>query len=400
MALFSSYAPPGVYTNVIIDVTSTSLFGSARIPVIIGEGLEDFTSSNVELFRGSAAVADDQAVNENISNQVTGLTRSFTVTYPPVTDGSGKGIVTNDPTKVQVTVDGVPGTAISPSGATGAFNLQDIPPAGSNVEVTYYFKRGDTLISSEDLSAQIPAFASLQVNGTQTSPPAASSVTLTTTLPGAVGNNVSIEFIAGPPVVDALAVGGYGTDAITINITKSDSTTRTVVDLFNLVEAGILTLSAGYLVASNPIGTGILSASSPPVAESLAGGEGPNTNTTFKVVNTPIVDGTNGGVVTTNPLLVTVLVNSVPASVKSVDGANGLVTLTNPVAFGSSLVITYYTNTYQNTSDLLPASNVSSIVEVGLGPDRADFVQDIDYVLGTDSNGNPIINWGASTTTT
>jgi len=398
MALFGSYAPPGVYTSVVIEGGGQPLFGSARIPVIIGEGLEYFTQSNVELFRGSSAVADDQAVDENISNEVTGLTRTFTVTYLPVTDGSGKGTTTNDPSKIQVTVDGVPATFISLAGATGTFILQDIPPAGSNVEVTYYFKRGDTLITNEDLSDQIPAFASLTIDGI-TSPPTASSVTLTTTLPGAVGNNVSIQLVAGVPVVDSLAVSGYGTDTISINITKSSSpvVNRTVVDLYNLVEAGILTLSAGYLVASTPIGAGSLTAGS---AANLADGEGPNSNTVFKVSHTPIVDGTNGGVVTTNPALVTVLVNSSPVIVSAVDGADGLITLAAPVAFGSSLVATYYTNTYQNTSDLLPASNVSSIIEVGLGPDRADFIQDVDYVLGVDSNGNPVINWGASSSTT
>lgn len=273
MALFGSYAPPGVYTSVVIEGGNVPLFGSARIPVIIGEGLEYFTQSNVELFRGSSAVADDQVVDENLSNQVTGLNNTFTVTYPPVTDGSGKGITSNDPTKVQVTVDSVPATVISLNGATGTFTLQDIPPAGSNLEATYNFKRGDTLISNENLAVQIPAFASLVVPGT-TSPVTASSVTISTTLPGAVGNKVSLTFVAGAPVVDTLAVGGYGTDSITINVTKSDSTTRTVVDLSNLVEAGILTLSAGYLVASTPIYAGVLTVTSPPTTNHLAGGEG------------------------------------------------------------------------------------------------------------------------------
>lgn len=398
MALFGSYAQPGVYTQVQIDGGGQPLFGSARIPVIIGEGLEFFENDNIEIHRGSSAVADDQVVDENISDQVNGTTRSFNTTYFPVVTGDGSGTVTNDPTKIQVTADGVPVTVVSLVGSTGAFQTQDIVLSGANLEVNYFFKRTDTLITNEDLSAQIPAFASLTVTGASSS-----HVVVTTTLPGAVGNDVSIQLVdttllspPSPGVVDALAVGGYGTDTITINIRKSDNTVRTVVDLFNLISAGILTLSAGYLVSSNPVGTGVLSILS---ATFLSGGEGPNTNTVFKVKNVPIVDGTNGGVVTTDPSKVTVLQNGSPATVVAVDGAAGLITLSGEVFFGNTLTVTYYTNTYQDTYDLLPASNVSSILEVGLGPDRADYIDDVDYVLSTDTAGNPVIQWGASSST-
>jgi hypothetical protein len=398
MALFGSYAQPGVYTSVVIDGGGQPLFGSARIPVIIGEGLEFFENDNVEIHRGSSAVADDQVVDENISDQITGTTRSFNTTYFPVVTGDGTGTVTNDPTKIQVTADGVPVTVVSLVGATGAFQTQDIVITGANLEVNYYFKRTDTLITNEDLSAQIPAFAALTVSGASSS-----HVALTTTLPGAVGNNVTLQLfdstLLSPPtagVVDALAVSGYGTDTISVNIRKSDNSIRTVVDLYNLVEAGILTLSAGYLVAAHAVGTGVLSVSG---AMPFTAGEGPNTNTVFKVKDVPVVDGTNGGVVTTDATKVTVLVNGSPAVVTALDGANGLITLGTAVAFGSTLTATYYTNTYQNTYDLLPASNVSTILEVGLGPGRADYIDDTDYVLSTDGAGNPVIQWGASSST-
>jgi hypothetical protein len=193
-------------------------------------------------------------------------------------------------------------------------------------------------------------------------------------------------------------VSGYGTNNITINISKVGGT-RTVVDLQNLVNgSGILTASAGYLVAANAVGTGLLVASSgtPVAASFLTGGAGPNSNTVFKVKNVPIVDGTNGGVVTTTTSDVTAYLNSIPVAVSAVDGLNGLVTLATPVPAGSQLTVTYYTNNYQNTYDLLPASNVASITMVGLGPDRSDYILDTDYVLGTDATGNGIINWGCS----
>jgi hypothetical protein len=118
-----------------------------------------------------------------------------------------------------------------------------------------------------------------------------------------------------------------------------------------------------------------------------------------QVNNFPIVDGTNGGVTTTSPANVVALVNGVPALVAAVNGALGQITLANPVAFGSTLTFTYYYNTWQNTFDLLPSSNVASIIEIGLGPNRADFAQGVDYVLGVayDKLGNVVantVNWG------
>ena len=63
------------------------------------------------------------------------------------------------------------------------------------------------------------------------------------------------------------------------------------------------------------------------------------------------------------------------------------------------MTFTYFYNTWQNTFDLLPSSNVSSIIQVGLGPNRADFRQGVDYSLGValDTHGNVVantVNWG------
>ena len=496
MALFTSYSPPGVYTQEIFNPQSSAAIGTARIPVIIGEGQQFFSFPNIELFRGSSAQQDDQAVNEDISDQITGFGRNFNTTYFPVVDGTGRGIVTNDPTKVQVTsIDSngnqLPVTVISLVGATGAFATQEIIPAGYTLKITYFFKRGDTLITNENLTYQIPTFASTVV-----SPSGGNSVTVSTFDPGALGNLVSLRVylpaIVGPGsnqvsvsnnvativvsngflpgqsvtitglstsvlngtwtiltasptqftfsvttgnvlltndsgtitpngVPDAQAVTGAGTDAIVIWAMKV-SGTRTLTDLVTLINAGIPTLDAGYLTVG-PI-TGVVT--TPLVAASavlFTGGLGGSSNTVFKVgmasepvtlensldVSTGrnIVDGTNGGVITTNPSLVTVEVNGVVQPVTAVDGAHGLITLASAINVGGlysntvpTLTATYYTNTWQNTYDLLPASNVSSITAVGLGPNRSDFAEGIDYVLGVDSQGNGTINWGASVTET
>lgn len=401
MALFTSYAPPGVYTIEIFNPQASAAIGTSRIPVIIGEGQQFFSFPNIELFRGSSAVQDDQAVNEDISNQVTGFTRQFVATYFPVTDGTGKGVVTNDPSKMQViSIDAagnqLPVTVISLVGATGVFSTQDIIPLGTQLKTTYFFKRGDTLISNEDLSAQIPVYATLLVQ-----PSGGNNITLSLTTPGELGNLVTVQFVdrgVGNGVPDAQAVIGAGTDQITFEIRKPGDTMRTLADLQNIVQnSSIPTLDGGFLTAGSITGvasTALIAGAALP----FINGAGPSSNTVFKVKNVPIVDGTNGGVITTNPANVTVMVSGIAVAVSAVDGAHGLITLANPVAStASSFTITYFTNTWQNTFDLLPASNVASITAVGLGPNRSDFANGVDYVLGTDAQGNGTINWGAST---
>jgi hypothetical protein len=434
MALFTSYAPPGVYTFEIFNAQASAALGSARIPVVIGEGTQFFSFNNVELYRGSSAVQDDQAVNENLSNQIGGFTRTFQTTYFPVTDGAGRGVVTNDPSKVQAeAIDTfgniLPVTVISLVGATGVFNTQDIIPVGWTLSVTYNFKRGDTLVTNEDASKQIPTTATLTVApGALSSPPTTSnSVKLSLSNPGAVGNLVTLQFVSGPAVPDAQAVAGAGTDQIVININSPVSTNapagvRTLTGLYNLVQAGIPTLDGGFLTAGLPAGAGstVLTVSgwhativaspplstSPPTSGAIAFGTAPDvagtgggSNTVFQVQNFPITDGLNGGTVTTNPANVTAQVNGASAAVSAVNGQTGLVTLATPVASSATLTFTYYYNTWQNTFDLLPASNVASVVSVGLGPGRNDFLQNVDYSLGVDAAGNGIINWGNSAST-
>jgi hypothetical protein len=411
MALFGSYAPPGVYTSVVISGAGIPLFGNARIPVIIGEGQEYFEQDNVELFRGSSAVAQPLVVNENISDQITEITNEAYTTYFPVVvggngggSGPGTSAVTNNPAYIQVTDNGIPLTVISLNGETGVFYTQELMTPGDNVEITYYFLRTDTPISDEDDSDQVPTFAAWQVydlNGNY--------VPVSVSLPGVTGSKVTItvsdDTLTSPPgtgVLDTQAISGAGTDAISFDIAEVGGGKRTLTDFYSLLQMNIPTLDAGTLTAQAPVLAG-----SPPVLNDmypafyqLQGGFGPNSNTVFKVQNVPIVDGSGGGVVTTNPANVTAKVNGIKVQVAAVDGQHGLITLASGVPGGSTLTFSYYTNRYQNTYDVIPASNVTSIVEVGLGPNRMDFVQDTDYTLGKDSSGNDTINWGASSQTT
>ena len=396
MALFSSsYVAPGVYTEVALNATTAPLFGNLRIPVLIGEGQETFTFSNIELFRGSSSVADNQVVSEDLSAQITAPTRTLQLTYFPLVTGAGTGNTNVGPTDVQVVDNGIPVTILSVNGATGVATAQTLFEPGDSIQATYYFKKRDTLVSKEDDSDQVPSYATALVTdgGSDT-------MLVTLSLPGDEGNLISLMLVDGafqsPPTTapDALAVSGAGTDSIQIQLRNTDNSLRTLAQVAKLINAGIPTLDSGYLVVSTTTGS-----QNNPCEDSefqFTGGAGPQSNTVFQVQNVPIVDGSNGGVVTTNPSNVTVTVNGAPVAVTAVDGANGMITLAKAVPAAAELLITYFFNHYQDTWDLLPGpGQVASLSLVGLGPNRADFTQGIDYTLGTDANsGLSIINWG------
>ena len=470
MALFDQYTKPGVYTRETVDDPGIILFGDLRIPILIGEGVEEFTNKNVTLHRGSSSVADDLVVKENISDQLYNEsnlytpTRSFQLTYFPVVKGDGTGTVTSAPTDISVLANGVPAAVTSLNGVTGEVMLHDIYAAGTAIEVTYYFKRKDTYFANENVSTQVPTFA------TWTQQP---NLVLSLGNPGALGNNVNLAFSKVAPTSDALAVSGIGTDSIVIElqhtskaiavglpltfnnglktitrvtgswtaegakigdtlilagyttaannksvtvvgltdtvVTTSESLTsatsevgttnlvamRTLTDVKNLVLSGITTLSAGDISVIS-ITAGYENVGAVPASAAFAGGAGPSSNTIFKVAHTPIVDGSDGGVVTSNASKVAATVNGLPAPVVAVDGPNGLVTLASSVVAGQTVLLSYYSNNYQDTYELLPSANVTGISNVGYGPDRADFVDGVDYVLENLGNGSSRIQWGAS----
>ena len=417
MALFSSYAAPGVFTFEQFIAQAATANVAVRIPVFIGEGQQFFTFNNVELFRGSSSVADDQSVNENISDQcASGLTQSFQTTFYPVVDGSGKGITTNNPALIQcqaVYSNGnvVPVTVISLVGATGQFVTQDIIPAGTDLTISYYFKRGDTYIQQENDTFQVPQYAVQTVAGGPSGSPAGTgSITHSLTKPGATGNLVTLQFInSGKNIPDAQAVIGAGTDAITIDISGPTGQyfggIRTLQSLYNLVNLGnIPTLDGGYLTSGSITGDPSAQLTVSTGATPFAGGVGQGSNTVFQEQNIPITDGTNGGIVTTTPTNVIAMVNGNPVTVSAVNGAQGLVTLASSVAYGQTLTFTYYTNTWQNTYDLLPSANVASITQIGLGPNTSTYNLDVDFSLGVayDRLGNPVantVNWGNNVST-
>jgi hypothetical protein len=137
----------------------------------------------------------------------------------------------------------------------------------------------------------------------------------------------------------------------------------------------------------------------------------------FKVDSDRIVKGDNGGrSATDNDINATVdiLYNPDPAivgdefertvrvfqafvdgsevTVTHIDGANGIFTLATAPLVGSELLVTYFTNTWQDTYDILPASVVQRIVKVGLSQDTNDFSVGNDCVLASSNR----LHWGHS----
>lgn len=378
------YQRPGVTTSVVYEDPGLLLAANEDVPILIGEGQETRKFNNVEIHRGSSNVADERRVGEDLSHLVDGTTRTFKTTYGPLVDGSGKGRMATNPADVEASTldeygNRVPLRVTYVDGAAREFMLETILPKKAVLQVNYFFKRTDTQVLNEDLTAQVPTFATWTGAG----------LVLTLSIPGSGGNQVGLALTlaaSGAGIGDDRAVSGIGSNTLSIELRKVDNSIRTTADLVNLLSVGIPTSNGLLQVVSTP------TPAIPAVAVASAkftGGNGPSTNQTFKLAHAPIVDGSGGGVVTNLPSAVTATVNGNPVAVLAVDGLHGLVTLAQPVLVGQLPRASYYTNNYQDTFDVLPAENVETIVRAGFAPGREDFVSGIDYVL---DQGN--IHWG------
>lgn len=115
-----------------------------------------------------------------------------------------------------------------------------------------------------------------------------------------------------------------------------------------------------------------------------------SSNLIFKVFNDPIVDGSNGGIISTSTSDVTVKVDGVAVSVTAIDGTAATVTLETAPTSGAVVTVTYYFNSWQNTFDYLPEAPVQ-VVRVGVVPNDSTYIDGTDYVV-VDKE----IHWGAS----
>lgn len=147
--------------------------------------------------------------------------------------------------------------------------------------------------------------------------------------------------------------------------------------------------------------------------------------TVFKVKNQRIVKGDNNGsnatdndigktvVILYNPTpsvpgdevertveVIKVTVNDVEATLTHVTGSEGTFTLETAPTAGDTVKVWYFSNTWQDTYDILPADQVNRLVKVGLSQDTNDYSIGNDCVLGVDpvTGSTNAIHWGHSAT--
>ncbi len=388
---FTTYVPPGVYTRTLTEANAANLVAGLRIPVEIGVGQEELDQLDLELVRGSSANLDQQIVNEDVTARfvvdetnpnnpilgtANGLITKFKVRNFPIVDGQGFGRVTNSIRSVSVTVNGVPVAVGSVQGQGGYVVLQIPPQPSDNIRCTYYFHRSDTSFT-DDVSSQVtPTQAELVTPGY--APFEVVTGTTDTFTFSVDGLEKTIVFAAGSytaaglkSVIDSNLISGLVTAVFTDNQGRNH---------LKMLSARSLSIGTGN--ANGALG--------------FASNTTTTRNASFRVFQRPIVDGTDGGITTTDPTKVVVTVNSVQVVAKSVDGTNGLVTLPYSPAAGSTVKIQYFANTWQDTFDYLPNTLVTNVLRCGFAPSRNDFIEGQDFVVSNPSPDVSILHWGAS----
>lgn len=389
----SIYAPPGVYTQTLFEDPLQSIAGSVRIPLLMGTGSEILTQSGLELVRGSSSSVDQRVVQEDeTARAVVSITDAGAVTlgafdgvwdriqtkHFPIVNGNGTGTTATDSASVNVTINGEPVVVLAIDGAKGILTLSSSPDLGDEVKVTYYFNRTDTLIT-DTLSDQI-------------SPDAPEII-------GAVGES----YVVIEGVNDTLSFTVDSATVVDVTITPSAPggwTAAQVASFINAAAAGTsLTASTTvdnlgntvlYMTADRDIvvGNGLAN-----TTLGLNLGADTGRNKTFYTFQRPIVDGSNGGVTTTDPADVTVKVDGTQVIPTAVDGASGAVVLPFAPEIGAVVTCQYYFNSWQDTFDYLQHRSVVEITQCGITPDRNDYIDGADFVLKDDK-----ILWGTAAT--
>lgn len=408
MAIVQTYRPPGVYVATEIQIPEEGFPESVRIPAFIGEGIEQLTQVDLELVRGSSAVSDQHVVLEDESGRAVqnittggfvtlmgfdGVATKFRVQHFPIVDGTGTGRPTTNQSDVQVLVDGQPSVVLSVNGRLGVVELVVAPEPTSTVLCTYYFKRTDTKFT-DDLSFQVTPQAALirGMDGIADSDADDNQGATLQFMDQQLGPNGQVVVPGNNHLL--LVVDQVGVD---VRIAPGNYTMRQAANAISAARAQ--SLRAGSFI--NNLGRSALQliadhdlAVTGGTAVSLLGlepGQAAQRRRTFVTNQGPIVDGSNGGVATTDPSKVTVQVDGVNVVPSSVDGANRQVTLPLAPKAGAKVVVSYWTNTWQATYDYLAHRGVTQVIRVGDTPGKSAYQNGIDFVLDEDR-----ILWGAS----
>ena len=384
------YAPPGIYTRTLFQSPLSAVLAGVRIPVTIGTGNELLQQQDFEVIRGSSSSVDQQVPQEDetgravvqitqtgevILGDFNGDRRRIQVRNFPITNGDGAGIIATDPSSIFVTINGQADVVLSVARADiGVIEISTAPSLGDEVRISYFFKRTDTLIT-DDLS-------------NQTTPTSA-------VIDGAIGN--LYEFTAETNVF-TVTVDGDQNQVVLATFPIGGVTAATVVSLINGAAAGTSLVASEYtnnfgltavrLVADRDL---LMGDGTSNVVLGFTQGQSTNRNKTYFTFNGPIVDGTNGGITTTDTSKVTVRVDGVQVIPTEIDGKNRAVVLPFAPEVGAVVTFEYYFNTWQDTFDYLANINVTEVLRCGIVPLNNDFIEGADFILKDDR-----VVWGTA----
>lgn len=375
---FTGYAPPGVYTSTTLDSAVGGLLANQRIPALIGTAEEVKKVDGYELVRGSSPNIDNRKSNEDVSGQLTGTNRDFTVLNYPIVVGDGLGRVTNDPNDVVVKVNGTQVIVSKVEGANGKVYLALVPKSTDEVTITYYYKKTDTRVVDEDLSDQVDGSALTFfthnkpiVDGTNAGRASTTVSTIIVKVNGAVVEVATLDGVEGsftltepPEIGDELTITYYYnthmntaddlpfagiTRMIRVGVSPETSDFIENIDYaviddqiqwgtgYKLVE--LVHTTGGEFFNDNQIQATLVDDKiyNEDVSSQFTGVE-----TSFTVNFKPMVDGTGRDIVTNNPTHAIVTVDGVAAVVTRVDGEQGIVYLATPPDSDAVVLVTYW----------------------------------------------------------
>ncbi len=393
---YSTYSPPGVYTQTVIEPAAEPLLGGVKVPVFIGTAKEAISVDNYELIRGSSSVADTPIYNEDAAqswvasgtNQrpvlggQNGNRNKLRVRNFPIVNGQGKGQITNDIASVSVTINGEQTVLIAVDGSNGIVTLGSFPAENDVVLVTYFYSRSDVK-TTDDVSSQVTVgSASLIAPKSEPYNILVGSNTFKVTVDDGVHiNQVTSTITLTPGQKNANEICNEINANSIVGLTASVSIDNNGMNHVKLESPGNITISDGNV--NSAIG--------------FNAGDKTNRKTSFVTFEGPIVDGSNGGITTTDPADALVTVDGRKVVPIAIDGKNRVVTLPFAPKNGSKVSIEYYFNSYQDTFDYLPNSNVSQVKSVGISPGRSDYVNGVDFIVVNDKDQSKI-QWGTAFT--
>jgi hypothetical protein len=377
MGPFTGYAPPGVYTSTSLDSSVGGLLANLRIPAVIGTSDEVKKVDGYELIRGSSQTTDNKKINEDVSAQLTGTNKNFTVINFPIVIGDGFGRVTYNINDVEVKVNDLKVIVSKVDGLNGNIYLALAPKDSDIVTVTYFYKKTDTKIIDEDLSDQVDGTTTFFthrkpiVDGTN----AGRSTTNVNDIIVKVNNAiVDVSNLDGVEGSFTLSIAPAPSDILTVtyyyNTHPNTEDDLPYSGLTRMIRVGVSPETSDfienidYAIIDNQIqwGTGykLLSVVHTTGGEFLDDVQIGGTLVDDKIYNedvsdqfsgvessfivnfSPIVDGTGRDIVSNDPSHVIVTINGIQVPVIKVDGDLGIVYLKTLPLISDVVLVTYW----------------------------------------------------------